>query len=275
MPSFDFEGHRIAYTTFGEGERVLVLVHGLLMNQTMFQRLAPTMAGHGNRVVTVDLLGHGLSDQPHEMYAYSMPQFGRQVIALLDHLGIEQAVVGGTSLGANVALEAASEAPDRIRGLFIEMPVLENALLVCAVIFTPLAISIRANRLGMRMLARATRQIPRTFFLADLMLDWLRRDPEPSEAVLLGLLSGRTAPHRDERVGFEMPALIIGHPNDPLHPFSDADTLAHELAGARLVDANSFLEWRVDPDRLDAELAAFLDETWAGPRSEVLADATP
>lgn len=272
MPSFDFEGHRIAYTTFGEGERVLVLVHGLLMNQTMFQRLAPTMAGHGNRVVTVDLLGHGLSDQPHEMYAYSMPQFGRQIVALLDHLEVEEAVVGGTSLGANVALEAASEAPDRVRGLFIEMPVLENALLVCAVIFTPLAISIRVNRFGMRMLARATREVPRTVFLADLVLDWLRRDPEPSEAVLLGLLSGRTAPHRDERAGFEMPALIIGHPNDPLHPFSDADTLAHELAGAQLVNANSFLEWRINPSRLDAELAAFLDETWAGAGSEVLAD---
>lgn len=264
MPSFDFEGYRIAYSTYGEGDRVLVLAHGLLMNQTMFQRLAPTLAGHGNRVVTVDLLGHGLSDQPHEMYAYSMTQFGRQVIALLDHLGVEQGVVGGTSLGANVALEAAAEAPDRVRGLFVEMPVLENALLVAALLFTPLAVSIRFGRPWMRALAWSTRQIPRSFFLGDLVLDWLRRDPEPSEAVLLGLLSGRTAPPRDERVGFGMPALIIGHRNDPLHPFSDADTLTRELPGARLLNANSVLEWRIRPSRLDSELAAFLDEVWAG-----------
>jgi len=47
---------------------------------------------------------------------------------LLDHLGVPQAVVGGTSLGANVALEAAVLAPERVRGLVLEMPVLENAL---------------------------------------------------------------------------------------------------------------------------------------------------
>ena len=56
---------------------------------------------------------------------------------------------------------------------------------------------------------------------------------------------------------------MIGHPNDPLHPFSDADMLVEEMPNARLVDANSILEWRLSPKRLDDELAAFLDQVFA------------
>ena len=46
-----------------------------------------------------------------------MTAFGEQVVALLDHLGADQAVIGGTSLGANVSLEVADVAPERVRGL--------------------------------------------------------------------------------------------------------------------------------------------------------------
>ena len=56
---------------------------------------------------------------------------------------------------------------------------------------------------------------------------------------------------------------MIGHPADPLHPFSDADMLVEEMPDARLVDANSILEWRVTPERLNDELAGFLDEVYA------------
>jgi hypothetical protein len=41
--------------------------------------------------------------------------------------------------------------------------------------------------------------------------------------------------------------------------------LADELPNARLIEANSILEWRLSPERLDGELARFLDEVWAGP----------
>ena len=56
----------------------------------------------------MDLLGHGASDRPRDMWRYGMSFFAsEQVVALMDHLEIEQAVVMGTSLGANVALELA------------------------------------------------------------------------------------------------------------------------------------------------------------------------
>src|SRR4029079_17056874 len=112
-----------------EGDRVLVLAHGLLMNRHMYDNLAPEMASRGIRVVTIDLLGHGASDKPTDMRAYNMPTFGDQLAALVDHLELDRPIVGGTSLGANAGLEMATRHPRAARGLFIEMPVLDNALI--------------------------------------------------------------------------------------------------------------------------------------------------
>jgi pimeloyl-ACP methyl ester carboxylesterase len=262
MPSFSQRGHAISYTEYGSGPRAIVLTHGLLMDQRMYLKLAPMLAAHGHRVITVDMLGHGSSGQPHDMSAYSMPQFGRDVLALLDHLELPQAVLGGTSLGANVALEAAVAAPGRVRALVLEMPVLENALLAAAVAFVPLAVALRTSQRLMRGISATARRIPRTHYLVDLLIDFVRRDPAASLAVLNGMLFGRVAPPIEQRHALTQPTLVIGHPSDPIHPFSDADRIARELAHARLLTASWALEWRVRPARLDRELVAFLDEVW-------------
>jgi len=268
MPEFDHRGYRISYDEFGEGERPLVLIHGLLLNRRMFDRLGPAMAKRGNRVITVDLLGHGRSDRPPEMVHYSMDFFARQVVGLLDHLEVDEAVIGGTSLGANVSLTAAARFPDRVRGMMVEMPVLDNALLAVSVIFTPLLIGLRFGEPVFRLVAGLARRIPRTNPLIDIGLDTLRQDPAPSAAVLEGLFLGAAAPHHDERVQIEQPTLVIGHHADPLHPFSDSGMLVEELPNARLIEANSIMEWRIAPERLDAELAGFLDDVWTGPARE-------
>lgn len=262
MGEFRYEGHRIAYDEYGEGKRLIVLVHGLLMNRRMFDRLAPELAARGNRVVTVDMLGHGRSDRPEDLRLYSMPLFARQLVALLDHLGEKQAVVGGTSLGANIALELVVHYPDRARALFIEMPVLDNALSAVAGLFTPVLLGLKFGRPLFEGVSLATRAIPRTNHLLDLGLDWVRQRPGPSQAVLEGLLLGETAPHREERTKIDHQTLIVGHHRDPLHPFSDSGMLLEELPNARLVEANSILEWRLDPERLNDELTAFLEEVW-------------
>jgi pimeloyl-ACP methyl ester carboxylesterase len=262
MPEFDYDGHRISYDEYGEGDRPLVLIHGLLMNRRMFDRLGPEMAALGNRVIAMDLLGHGLSDRPSEMSKYSMTFFAKQVETLLDHLELDQAVIGGTSLGANTTLELAHMSPDRVKAMMVEMPVLDNALLAAAVIFTPIMIGLRLGAPVLRMLASAARKIPRTNPLLDSGLDMVRQDPAPSSAVLEGLFLGSSAPHHQFRVQMTQPTLVIGHHADPLHPFSDSGMLAEELPNSRLIEANSILEWRLSPERLDGELASFLDEVW-------------
>lgn len=263
MGEFRYEGHRISFDVFGEGERPVVLVHGLLMNRRMFDRLGPELAERGNRVITVDMLGHGRSDRPEDLRLYSMPLFSRQLVALLDHLEIDKAVIGGTSLGANIALELAVRQPKRAQALFIEMPVLDNALSFVAGFFTPVLLGLKLGRPLFEGLSVATSLIPRTNHLLDIGLDWVRQRPGPSQAVLEGLLLGETAPHREERVKIDHRTLIVGHPRDPLHPFSDSGMLLEELPNSQLVEANSILEWRLNPERLNEELAGFLDEVWA------------
>src|SRR6202049_1181335 len=275
MASFRFHGQRIAFTEFGGGlaaatkegkrgrtaksapasTRPLILVHGLLLSQEMHRPLAKDLAARGNRVITVDLLGHGESDRPRDMWRYSMGIFAQQLIALMDHLQIDEAVVMGTSLGANAALELASVAPERLRGMVIEMPVLDNALLWSALAFTPPLVALAFGEPIMKLVAQAARAVPRSLLphYGNVMLDVIRQDPGPGGAVLQGLFFGRIAPHSSERRTFQAPALVLGHHRDPVHPFSDAGMLADELPNSRLLEANSLLELRLDPDRLTAE----------------------
>ena len=262
--SFTQGGRRLAYSSYGEGPRIVVLLHGLLFSRFMHDALARALAERGHRVLTLDLLGHGESDRPPDMWRYSMTEFGREVVALLDHLELDEAVVLGTSLGANATLEVASLAPARVRGMVIEMPVLDHALVGCAVAFTPLILALTFGAPGMRALARTARLVParRLPWQIDILLDWIRQDPEPSAAVIQGLFFGRTAPHRSERRTFEAPTLVIGHQYDIIHPFSDAGMLVEELPNGRLLQANSIVELRLAPDRLTGEIAAFLDECW-------------
>jgi pimeloyl-ACP methyl ester carboxylesterase len=272
MPSyFEHEGRRLAYTVYGEGPRTTVLLHGLLLSQKMHRPLARALAREGNRVVTLDLLGHGRSDRPRDMSAYSMPFFGEQVIGLLDHLEVDEAVVAGTSLGANTALEAAAAHPERVRGMVVEMPVLDNALLGCAIAFTPLMVALTFGEPVMKGVSWATRKLPTgRVWGADVLLDTVRQQPGPSAAVLQGLFFGRVAPHRDIRRTITAPALVIGHDRDPVHPFSDSDALVSELPNARLLRADSLFELRLTPERLTGEISGFLDECWK-PRRKVRA----
>jgi pimeloyl-ACP methyl ester carboxylesterase len=288
MPTFSFNGHRLAYTEFGGGPaavtptgargrtapsapaegRPLILVHALLLSQQMDWPLAEDLAAHGNRVITLDLLGHGASERPRDMGLYSMQIFGEQVVALMDHLQIEQAVVMGTSLGANTALEVALASPERLRGMVIEMPVLDNALLWSALAFTPLLVALTFGEPAMQLLAMGARAVPRAVLphYGNVMLDFVRQEPGPGGALLQGLFFGRVAPHRNERRTFQTPALVLGHRRDPVHPFSDAGALAEELPNGRLLEADSLLELRVRPERLTTEIADFLDEVWGPPR---------
>jgi len=266
MAFFPYGDYKLAYTIHGKGPRTTILMPGLLLSQKMQTPLATDLAAHGNRVVTFDFLGHGASDRPQEMWRYSIAEFARQALALLDHLELEQAVVGGTSLGANATLELSAVAPERLRGMLIEMPVLDNAIPACAAAFTPLLFALTFGEPAMKLLARGARSVPRQLvpFTAELVLDWVAQDPGPSGAVLQGILFGRTAPERSVRQTFQAPALVIGHPRDPVHPFSDADQLAAELPNARLIDANSIIELRVKPARLTAKIAEFVEECWDG-----------
>ncbi len=247
----------------------MVLLHGQLMPRRMHEPLARAIAVEGFHVVTLDLLGHGRSDRPSDPRTYSMAAFAEQVVALLDHLGADQAVIGGTSLGSNVSLEVADVAPERVRGLLLEMPVLDNALEAGLIAFGPMMFAARFLPLGVDVVRRLTHVVPRGVvpFWAGIALDTLNQRPGPMAATIHGIFFGRIAPSSKRRRQLLAPALVVGHPRDPIHPAADAAMLAEEMPNARFEAAHSILEWRSRPERLDALAVAFVAECWSAPEA--------
>lgn len=259
---------RLEYTEYGSGDSWVVLLHGQLMPRRMQQPLARALASEGMHVVTLDLLGHGRSDRPADPLVYSMTAFAEQVVALLDHLGAPQAVVGGTSLGANVSLEVATIAPERVRGLIVEMPVLDNAVEAGIIAFAPLLFAARFLPFTVNAVRLATRPIPRGIvpFWAGIALDTLDQHADSVAAVVHGLFFGRLAPSSKQRKAITAPAFVVGHPADPIHPAADAAMLAEELPNSTFVKAHNILEWRVRPDRLNRAAVEFCLGVWKTPR---------
>ena len=114
-----------------------------------------------------------------------------------------------------------------------------------------------------RRAASFVRRLPRTGIgPLDSAMNTLSTDPTETAAVLHGILAGPIAPTVSQRAAMDMPALVIGHRVDRIHPFHDAEQLARRLPNGRLIQANSMLELRVFPERLTREIGQFLDDTW-------------
>jgi pimeloyl-ACP methyl ester carboxylesterase len=261
--SFVWSGRHLAYESYGEGDRVLVLLHGLLMDARLNRGLARALARSGHRVVLLDLLGHGSSDKPVHAAEYRLDVYAEQVLALLDHLGVERVVVGGLSLGANVALHVAAGHPERVQGLILEMPVLERAVPAAALTFVPALLAVHYALPVARLVSRVAAWASRgpSELVAGLLAP-LASPPEVTTAVLHGILVGPTVPTVDQRRSVRAPALVLGHRADLIHPFSDAAALVRQMPGARLVEARSIVELRLHPGRLVGEIERFLAEVW-------------
>jgi pimeloyl-ACP methyl ester carboxylesterase len=266
--SFESDGLELYYEIHGHGRRVLVFLHGILLDANLNRRLADDLAADGNRVILLDLPGHGLSAKPARASAHRMDTYAHHVIALLDHLDIDKAVVGGVSLGANVSLLVAAMAPERVQGLVIEMPVLEWAVPAAAMTFVPLLLAVHFARSAVRLSAGIMRRLPRVGFgPVDSVMNTLSNEPEVTAAVLHGILTGPIAPTVYERAHMDVPALVIAHQSDRIHPFHDAEQLVRRMPNARLIKASSVMELRVRPERLTSEINAFLKSVWAPKRT--------
>lgn len=264
-----WQGHRLAYETRGGGDRAVVLLHGLLLPRHINGPLATRLAEQGHRVVLLDLLGHGRSDKPKHATWYRMDKAADQVRALLDHLGLDQAVVGGVSLGANVALEMTAATPERVRAAICEMPVLERGTIGVMFQSAPFLLAFRYLGRPIRWLFRAIEALPRPRHEVLRALLDTPDDPHAMAAVLHGFATGATCPPVEIRRRITTPTLVIGHTGDWMHPMDDAEALAADLPGAELVEADSFFELRAHPERITEQIVEFLDRVWAGEQDAV------
>ena len=109
----EYKKANIFYTDQGKGTAV-VLIHGFLENSTMWDKITPELTKK-NRVVTIDLLGHGKSDCLG--YVHSMELFSETIEAVLKHLKIRKYFLVGHSLGGYISLALSKNNPSKIKGL--------------------------------------------------------------------------------------------------------------------------------------------------------------
>ncbi|TMR97220.1 alpha/beta fold hydrolase [Nonomuraea basaltis] len=116
MSTFLSNGIAVEFDDVGSGD-ALVLVHGHPFNRSMWRPQVERFSASGWRIIAPDLRGYGGSTVVSGKVTLDV--FARDVAALLDHLGVDELVMVGLSMGGQIAMEFFRLFPDRIRGLVL------------------------------------------------------------------------------------------------------------------------------------------------------------
>ncbi len=236
------DGCRLAYEVVGDGAPVL-WQHGLGANREQPAEVFPPVSGW--RRITLECRGHGESElgDPAQL---SIVQFSADALALLNHLAIDSAVVGGISLGAAIGLRLAALHPERVRGLVLARPAWVDApSLETQAAYHEVAEMIRQYGVdeGARRFEQSARlaRIERVAPDNAKSLRWFFTRPRPQTTVeLLSRIPldwpGIT---RQALRGIDVPTLVIGNAADDAHPLAYAQQLAELLPQATLAQITS------------------------------------
>ncbi len=256
----DLNGFRMNFEDQGQGVAVL-LIHGFPLDRTIWEPQAQALTGQ-HRVITPDLRGHGQSQATPP--PYSMDTYVDDLRALLDHLGIERAVVGGLSMGGYITLAFYRKHPERVLGL-----VLADTK---AGPDTPEG---KKGRDDMADLARregakaiADRMLPRMFAPATYennkpLVEQVRRMMEVTsvDGIVGALNAMRDRPDSTPLLGqVRIPSLIVVGQEDTLIPVAESQKMAEQIAGARLevVPGAGHLSSLEQPEVVSRALVEFL-----------------
>lgn len=117
MAYLTVDGQRIYYERYRGRARPVVLVHGWGMSSRIWDTVTPALLDAGHEVVTLDHRACGLSDKDFD--DTSIDAIGSDVVRLVDHLGLDGAVLNGWSLGGAVVVAAAAQLGRRAGGLVL------------------------------------------------------------------------------------------------------------------------------------------------------------
>lgn len=226
---------QLAYTDAGLGLPV-VLLHGYPFNRTLWNEQVSALS-NSYRVITPDLRGHGESDASPG--AATMNRMAQDVAALLDHLEIHRAVVGGLSMGGYVALAFYKQFPSRVRALVLadtraqadteegKVTRHQQAEKALAEGMAGIADSMLPKLLTPDTVSKRPEVVKR---VRDMML---KTKPEGAAGALLGMAE------RDDQTSLlsqiSCPALILVGQEDQITPVKDSEKMQREIAGSRLV----------------------------------------
>ena len=244
----DLAHGQLHYREAGAGTPLL-LFHQTASSSVMYERLAPLLAGRF-RVIAVDTPNFGMSD-PYPTKP-TMGDFARVMVSLLDHLGLDRAVVAGFHTGAHIALELAASHPERV----------EQAVFVGVLAVRDEAERAEARRQGIRLWAPDWEG---TFLESHLELLRTFLDPNDPEALCLELtqrlLAGPDYWHALDALlaqdaialarGLTVPALFVNPVRDVLIP--QTRFLHSVTPGA------AYVEIPGGPDVMAAEPQGFAD----------------
>jgi 3-oxoadipate enol-lactonase len=254
-------GIQLAYRAAGAGRSpALLLIHGFPLDNHLWDAQLRGLAAEAH-VIAPDLRGHGRSDAPAG--PYTMEQHADDLAGLLDHLGIQGAVVAGLSMGGYIAFALWRRHPGRVQGLILldtraepDTPEGRKNRDVTAA---------RVPQIGARGLAEE--QAPRLLApasLANLILRqrtvaMLARQRVAGIVAALGGLRDRVD-SRPTLPTITVPTLVIVGAEDALTPPTDARTIADGIPGARLaiIPGAGHLSPLERPRTVNAALRGFL-----------------
>jgi pimeloyl-ACP methyl ester carboxylesterase len=117
MPKLNRDGVNIYYEVHGSGPPLL-LTHGYSSTSAMWKGQIEALSQH-HTLILWDMRGHGQSDYPADPAAYSEALTVGDITALLDKVGVDNAIIGGLSLGGYMSLAFVRAHPERVRALLI------------------------------------------------------------------------------------------------------------------------------------------------------------
>ncbi|GAA2295660.1 alpha/beta hydrolase [Streptomyces kunmingensis] len=240
----------------------VVLVHGHPFDRTLWRPQVEALVAAGYRVITPDLRGYGASDVTPGSVPLS--RFADDVAALLDHLGIGRAVVGGVSMGGQIAMEFHLRHPRRTRALVLSD--------TSAPAETAEGRALR-NRLADRLLAEgmngyadevidkmlADYNVTALPDVAAHVLAMMRAtDPRGAAAALRG--RAERPDYRDSLAAARVPALVVVGADDAYTPVAEAESIARLVPDATLavIDKAGHLPGAEQPERFNSVLLDFL-----------------
>jgi non-heme chloroperoxidase len=222
------DGTKIAYRKFGDGSRVVVLVHGWTMSGTVYDSLLEHLDRAGLTLLVVDLRGAGSSDKPDSPESYSLTHYAGDVLAVADAEKVASFVVVGHSMGGQLAQLLAARHSDRVAGAVLLCPVP-----ACGVTLPAEAAALFSNSGGNRdatktILSMACKDLPEGA-MERLIEDAMRTLP----AAVKGGFNAWTGGFTDALANIRAPLLCIGT-DDPFLPpaFLRAEVIA-KVAGSR------------------------------------------
>ncbi len=111
------DGKQVYFEDYGTGDQAVVLVHGWGMNLRVWDYSLPALVAAGHRVVLIDHRGCGESSK--DFADMGIDAIAGDVVALVEHLGLNKVVLNGWSLGGAVVVAAASRLAARCAGLVL------------------------------------------------------------------------------------------------------------------------------------------------------------